>query len=160
MFADGRAMRLPVEGTVARGELRQDDHFYRGIVNGTWATTFPMPVTRSLMLRGQERFGIYCTPCHGLAGEGNGIVAQRADGWDTDMLPLDMYRHKLDVLVCVGGRETQESALLLAKKGLNVITLPKGIDNDLAATDTTIGFDTAMSTATEAIDRLHSRNLS
>lgn len=66
------------------------------------------------------------------------------------------HRHKLDVLVCVGGRETQESALRLAKMGLNVLTLPKGIDNDLAMTDTTIGFDTAMSTATEAIDRLHS----
>jgi 6-phosphofructokinase 1 len=65
-------------------------------------------------------------------------------------------RHKLDALVCVGGRETQESALQLAKKGLNVLTLPKGIDNDMAMTDTTIGFDTAMSTATEAIDRLHS----
>ncbi len=65
-------------------------------------------------------------------------------------------RHTLDALVCVGGRETQESALQLAKKGVNVLTLPKGIDNDLAMTDTTIGFDTAMSTATEAIDRLHS----
>ncbi len=65
-------------------------------------------------------------------------------------------RHNLDVLVCVGGRETQESAYLLAQRGLNLITLPKGIDNDLAMTDTTIGFDTAMSTATEAIDRLHS----
>ncbi len=64
--------------------------------------------------------------------------------------------HNLDVLVCMGGRETQESAHRLAQKGLNIITLPKGIDNDLAMTDTTIGFDTAMSTATEAIDRLHS----
>ena len=66
------------------------------------------------------------------------------------------HRHNLDALVCIGGRETQESAYLLSQKGLNVITLPKGIDNDLAMTDTTIGFDTAMSTATEAIDRLHS----
>lgn len=65
-------------------------------------------------------------------------------------------RHGLDTLVCIGGRETQESAYNLAKKGLNVITLPKGIDNDLAMTDSTIGFDTAMGTATEAIDRLHS----
>jgi len=65
-------------------------------------------------------------------------------------------RHNLDVLVCIGGRETQESAHRLIQQGLNVITLPKGIDNDLAMTDTTIGFDTALSTATEAIDRLHS----
>lgn len=66
------------------------------------------------------------------------------------------HRHNLDMLVCIGGRETQESALILAQKGLKVVTLPKGIDNDLAMTDATIGFDTAMSTATDAIDRLHS----
>lgn len=65
-------------------------------------------------------------------------------------------RHNLDLLVCIGGRETQEGALQLALNGLNVITLPKGINNDTAMTDVTIGFDTAMSTATEAIDRLHS----
>jgi ATP-dependent phosphofructokinase / diphosphate-dependent phosphofructokinase len=74
----------------------------------------------------------------------------------TDAAVATYQRHNLDVLVCIGGRETQESAYRLAQKGINVITLPKGIDNDLAMTDTTIGFDTAMSTATEAIDRLHS----
>jgi len=65
-------------------------------------------------------------------------------------------RHKLDALVCIGGRETQDSAYLLSQKGLNVLTLPKGIDNDLAMTEVTIGFDTAMSIATAAVDRLHS----
>lgn len=64
-------------------------------------------------------------------------------------------KNKLDALVCVGGHETQEAALNLAKHGLNVITLPKGINNDLPMTDFTIGFDTALGTATEAIDRLH-----
>ena len=73
------------------------------------------------------------------------------------MQPSRTYqRHKLDALVCIGGRETQDSAYLLSQKGLNVLTLPKGIDNDLAMTDVTIGFDTAMSIATEAVDRLHS----
>lgn len=66
------------------------------------------------------------------------------------------HRHELDALVCIGGRETMESAHRLMQMGLNVLTLPKGIDNDLCMTDVTIGFDTAMSTATEAIDRLHS----
>jgi 6-phosphofructokinase 1 len=65
-------------------------------------------------------------------------------------------RHELDVLVCIGGYETQLAALKLAQHGLNVITLPKGIDNDLPVTDFTIGFDTALEAATEAIDRLHS----
>jgi 6-phosphofructokinase 1 len=66
------------------------------------------------------------------------------------------HRHDLDGLVCIGGREAQESALLLARMGLNIITLPKDINNDVAMTDSTIGFDTAMGTATDAIDRLHS----
>jgi mono/diheme cytochrome c family protein len=79
LFADGRAMRPPIEGTVARGELEEDDHFYRGIVDGRWAETFPIPVTKATMERGRERFGIYCSPCHGLSGDGKGPVAVRAD---------------------------------------------------------------------------------
>lgn len=70
---------------------------------------------------------------------------------------IDIYnRHHLDALVCIGGGGTQKNALRLAEKGLHVITLPKTIDNDVAMTDVTFGFDTAMSIATEAIDRLHS----
>ncbi len=64
LFADGRAMRPPVPGTVARGRLAEDAHFNRGISNGQWATTFPaqVPVTLYLVLRGRERFNIYCHP--------------------------------------------------------------------------------------------------
>jgi ATP-dependent phosphofructokinase / diphosphate-dependent phosphofructokinase len=70
---------------------------------------------------------------------------------------IETYKkHKLDLLVCIGGSETQKAALHLSRQGLHVITLPKGVANELAMTDYTIGFDTAMSTATEAIDRLHS----
>jgi 6-phosphofructokinase 1 len=70
---------------------------------------------------------------------------------------LDTYeRHHLDALVCLGGGGTQKSALHLKNKGMNVITLPKTIDNDVAMTDVTFGFDTALGIATEAIDRLHS----
>jgi phosphofructokinase-like protein len=65
-------------------------------------------------------------------------------------------RQDLDALVCIGGGGTHKNALHLAKQGLRIITLPKTIDNDLALTDTTLGFDTALSIATEAIDRLHS----
>jgi 6-phosphofructokinase 1 len=69
----------------------------------------------------------------------------------------DVYQlHKLDALVCIGGRETQGAALRLREAGLNVITLPKSADNDVPKTDATIGFDTAKDIATEAIDRLHS----
>jgi len=69
----------------------------------------------------------------------------------------DNYRkHRLDALVCLGGGGTQKNAYKLAQKGLNILTLPKTIDNDVFGTDVTFGFDTAMEIATEAIDRLHS----
>ncbi len=70
---------------------------------------------------------------------------------------LEVYeRHHLDVLVCIGGGGTQKNAHRLMEKGLNVITIPKTIDRDIAMTDTTIGFDTALGIATDAVDRLHS----
>ena len=74
----------------------------------------------------------------------------------TDAIVANYEKHHLDVLVCMGGGGTQKNALYLKQKGLNVITLPKTIDNDVAMTDVTFGFDTALGIATEAIDRLHS----
>ena len=79
MFADGRAMRYPVAGAVARGRLDADDKFYRGLDGATWTKAFPVTVNYSLMKRGRERYDIYCAPCHGLAGDGDGIIAKRAD---------------------------------------------------------------------------------
>ncbi len=79
MFADRRAMRPPVTGAVARGELREDDGFERGRVGEQWVTTIPITVNRPLLERGRERFEIYCSPCHGLVGNGDGAVAKRAD---------------------------------------------------------------------------------
>lgn len=74
----------------------------------------------------------------------------------TDAIAATYQRNRLDALVCIGGGGTHKNAYRLVQKGLNVITLPKTIDNDLALTETTIGFDTSMGIATEAIDRLHS----
>jgi mono/diheme cytochrome c family protein len=88
IFADGRAMRPPVANTVARGELNLDEHFNLGVVPDPakpgavkWAETFPKaaPMSMELMRRGQERFSIYCQPCHGDAGYGDGIVHKRAN---------------------------------------------------------------------------------
>ena len=74
----------------------------------------------------------------------------------TDVIVGNYHDNHLDVLVCLGGGGTQKNALRLKEKGLNVITLPKTIDNDVALTDITFGFDTALGIATDAIDRLHS----
>ncbi|MDE3148724.1 MAG: 6-phosphofructokinase [Acidobacteriota bacterium] len=81
------------------------------------------------------------------------------DGRKRDMTKVIVNtceKHGLDAVVCLGGGGTQKSALRLAQAGLPVITLPKTIDNDVAMTDATFGFDTALGIATEAIDRLHS----
>jgi mono/diheme cytochrome c family protein len=76
-FADGQASRPLVANTVARGLLREDRHFFEGVVEGKPAETFPMAVTASVMERGQERFNVFCSPCHGRTGEGNGMIVQR-----------------------------------------------------------------------------------
>jgi cytochrome c553 len=76
-FADGQSARPLVANTVARGQLREDRHLYEGIVDGKPAETFPMPVTADVMRRGQERFNVFCSPCHGRTGEGNGMIVQR-----------------------------------------------------------------------------------
>lgn len=74
----------------------------------------------------------------------------------TDVIVKNYHHHHLDALVCLGGGGTQKNAFKLAEKGLNIITLPKTIDNDISCTDTTFGFDTALGIAVDAIDRLHS----
>jgi 6-phosphofructokinase 1 len=74
----------------------------------------------------------------------------------TDVIVENYEANHLDALICIGGGGTQKNALELKKKGLNIVTMPKTIDNDVGMTDVTFGFDTALGIATEAIDRLHS----
>jgi mono/diheme cytochrome c family protein len=78
LFADQRSARALVEGTVARGQLRDDKVFYTGKQpDGQLVGTVPVPVDRALLLRGQDRYNVYCSPCHGRTGDGNGMVVQR-----------------------------------------------------------------------------------
>lgn len=77
LFANNMAMRPEVPGTVAVGELREDDHLYRGMIAGAVATTLPMPLTSALLERGRQRFDIYCSACHDRTGTGEGIVVAR-----------------------------------------------------------------------------------
>lgn len=77
LFVDGASARPLVPGTIARGHLREDQPFYTGIENGHYMDRLPMPVTRELLDRGRERFDIYCSPCHGRLGNGQGMIAHR-----------------------------------------------------------------------------------
>lgn len=77
-FVDGMTMRKPVAGTVARGELHEDNAYWRGRDDiDSVIAKIPIPVTMQLIERGQQRFNIYCSPCHGRTGDGRGIVVQR-----------------------------------------------------------------------------------
>jgi hypothetical protein len=76
-FPDGRASRPLVPGTVPWGQLREDTHLYEGKVAGKPAETFPFPIDLKTMERGQERYNIYCSPCHDRVGNGDGMVVRR-----------------------------------------------------------------------------------
>jgi mono/diheme cytochrome c family protein len=76
-FEDGKGMRAPVDGTVARGHLNEDVGYATGLVGTEFVAEFPMAVDRAVLDRGQERFNIYCSPCHDRVGTGNGMIVQR-----------------------------------------------------------------------------------
>jgi hypothetical protein len=76
-YADGRSVRPQVENTVARNQLHEDNYFYTGLVNGKEGDGLPFPVTMQVLERGQERYNIYCTPCHSRVGNGEGMIVQR-----------------------------------------------------------------------------------
>jgi mono/diheme cytochrome c family protein len=80
LFADGRSMRPQVAGTIARGDLREDDRYYLGTETsgGDWVTEFPLEIDENLIRRGQQRYGIFCATCHGQGGDGDGLVTLRA----------------------------------------------------------------------------------
>lgn len=76
-FGDGRASRPVIEDTVARGHLRLDDARFTGKTNGVDVDAFPFRITQADLKRGQDRFNIFCSPCHGMLGDGQGMVPRR-----------------------------------------------------------------------------------
>lgn len=97
--------RVPVPGTVARGHAKFDDAFSTGFENGKLVDKFPIKVTKEVLLRGQERFNIYCSHCHGSLGDGKGMIAQRGlvltrppASYHTDRLRTMPIGHFFDVI--------------------------------------------------------------
>ena len=114
---------------------------------------------RTVSLEGGSLSGILTSGGTILGTSRDQVEEEKPDGKIIDMTDkaIKTYKkHKLDALVCIGGKTTQESSLRLKKSGLNIITLPKSINNDVNKTDLTIGFDTALEVAGQSIDRLHS----
>ncbi|HET9795441.1 MAG TPA: cytochrome c [Thermoanaerobaculia bacterium] len=101
-FADGRASRPVPEDTVARGDLRGNELLYTGRVGGVVADAFPFPVTKEVLDRGEERFDIFCSPCHGRTGYGDGMIVQRGfkapPSFHSDRLRQAPAGHFFDVM--------------------------------------------------------------
>ena len=76
-YADGRSVRPQVANTVARNQLHENEYFYTGLINGKEGDGMPFPVTMEVLERGQERFNVYCSPCHSRVGNGIGMIVQR-----------------------------------------------------------------------------------
>ena len=77
-FTDGSSARMPVANTISRNPLTDTDELlYTGKINGTLANAFPMPITAAVLARGEERYNIFCAPCHGRTGKGDGMIVQR-----------------------------------------------------------------------------------
>ncbi len=101
-FGDRRSARPEVQGTIARGHLRIDEARYVGKVGGEDVDQFPIPIAKADIERGQERFNIYCAPCHGRVGDGNGMVVLRgyrqAASFYSDKLMRAPVGHFFDVI--------------------------------------------------------------
>jgi mono/diheme cytochrome c family protein len=105
LFSDGASSRPLVPGTIPRGHLREDGAFFTGIENGKWVDKIPVAITEDLLKRGQDRFDIYCSPCHGRIGDGHGMIAQRGfqlkrpvGNYHTDRLRKMPVGHFYDVI--------------------------------------------------------------
>jgi mono/diheme cytochrome c family protein len=101
-FTDSRSARPMIEGTVARGHLRDDELLYTGMSNGQPAAVFPFPVDARVMARGRERYDVFCSPCHGRTGQGDGMVVlrgyRRPPSMHTDRLRSAPAGHFFDVI--------------------------------------------------------------
>jgi hypothetical protein len=101
-FPDGSASRPLVAGTIARGDLRNDTLLYTGMSGDQPAAVFPFPITDAVMARGRERFDIFCSPCHGLTGRGDGMVVRRGfrrpPTFHSDRLRTEPPGHFFDVM--------------------------------------------------------------
>ena len=101
-FADHRSARPQVEGTVARSQLHIDEARYVGKINGEDIDQFPIPIAKADIERGRDRFNIYCTPCHGRDGDGNGMIVLRGfrqpPSYYSDKLMQAPVGHFFDVM--------------------------------------------------------------
>jgi hypothetical protein len=115
-FADGRSARPQVANTIGRDQMHADEYFYTGLIDGKEGDGLPVQLTEAVMLRGQERYNLYCTPCHSRVGNGNGMIVQRgykpAGNFHTDRLRSAPLGHFFQVMTNGYGAMPDYSAQL------------------------------------------------
>lgn len=150
-FANGEASRPLVSGTIARGHLQIDDHFYTGRVDGQLVTTFPHPVTEQALARGRQRYDVFCAPCHDRVGNGQGMVVQRGFprplSFHVDRLRDASVGHFFEVISKGFGRMPDYAAQIPAKDRWAIVAYVRALqlsqhaerakltDNDLRRLD-------------------------
>ena len=141
-YADGRSVRPQVEQTVARGQLHEDTYFYTGMQNGQEGTTMPFPVTMDVLARGQEKYNVFCTPCHSRVGNGVGMIVQRgyakAGNFHTDRLRQAPLGHFYTVIANGYGAMPTYAAQLTPEERWSVVAYVRALQLSQNAQDTDI----------------------
>ncbi len=138
-YADGRSVRPQVENTVARGQLHEDSYFYTGMQNGVEGTTMPFPVSMDVLARGQEKYNVFCTPCHSRVGNGVGMIVQRgyarAGNFHTARLNAAPLGHFYSVIANGYGAMPDYSAQLTPAERWSVVAYIKALQLSQNAKD-------------------------
>jgi hypothetical protein len=144
-YADGRSVRPQVADTVARGQLHEDSYFYSGLNNGAEGNTMPFPVTMDVLKRGQERYNIYCTPCHSRVGNGYGMIVQRgyskAGNYHTARLQAAPLGHFFNVITNGYGSMPDYAAQLTPADRWAVVAYIKALQLSQNATQANVPTD-------------------
>lgn len=137
-FRDGQSARQLVRGTVPRGYLKSDEQFFTGRNGDQFVTEFPFSITRESLERGRERFNIYCSPCHGQTGLGNGMIVQRGfsppPSYHQDRLREEPIGHFFDVVTNGYGAMASYAARVEPRDRWNIIAYIRALQLSQQAT--------------------------
>jgi mono/diheme cytochrome c family protein len=137
-YSDMRSARPQVDGTIARGQLHEDTYFYTGKVGNKPGDYMPFPVTDQVLARGQERFNIYCAPCHSRVGDGKGMIVQRGfttpPSYHTDRLRKAPLGYFFDVMTYGFGAMPEYASQIPAQDRWDIVAYIRALQLSQNAT--------------------------
>ncbi len=137
-YGDIRSARPQIDGTVARGQLHDDAYLYSGKVGNDPGDYMPFPVTKDVLERGQQRFNVYCTPCHSRMGDGTGTVVQRGykapPSYHTDRLRKAPLGYFFDVITNGFGAMPDYAAQIPARDRWCIVAYIRALQLSQSAT--------------------------